>query len=92
MVLTDNIERLSLFKQRLDKKAEISYFIARSVDACTCITEQFSIFFLCNIRFILVLVEPATILSFTAVACTRRTVPSFTDERLEGRTVPRTVV
>ena len=92
MVLTDDIERLSLFQKRLDKKTEISDFIDCSVDTGTCITEHFNIFFLCNIRFILVLVEPAALVSFAAVACARRAVTSFTDERLEGRTFLRTVV
>ena len=91
MVLTDDIERLSLFQKRLDKKTEISDFIDCSVDTGTCITEHFNIFFLCSIRFILVLVEPAALVSFTAIACTRRTVTSFTDKRLERRTVLRTV-
>ena len=92
MILTDDVKGLSLFQQRFDKKTWISDFIDCSVDTGTCITEQFSIFFLCSIRFILVLVEPAALVSFAAVACARRAVTSFTDERLEGRTFLRTVV
>ena len=44
MILTDDIERLSLFQQRFDKKTQISDFIDCSVDTGTCITEHFSIF------------------------------------------------
>ena len=91
MVLTDDVERLSLFQKRLDKKSEISDFIDCSVDTCTCITEQFSIFFLCSRRIIHVLVKTAAPVSFAAVACARRAVTSFTDKRLERRTVHRTV-